>query len=129
MRFEEKGYSLTKKLTEIVDHLLAERIFKRQDAAPIRSACQNKSFLSSSIVSMNEYVHNFQNEPIDAKSACGLGGIRRLFGRYLKRGKRWPNRLKSSTVSCDALFTLPCAIQVGSGDSPPSLNALSSTIS
>lgn len=59
----ERGYSLTRKLTEIVDYLLANQIIQRQDAAPIRSACQNNSYISSSIVSMNEYVHNFQMNP------------------------------------------------------------------
>jgi hypothetical protein len=57
------GYSLKKKLMEIVEYLLQNNIISRQDAAPIRSAYQNDSFLASSIVSMNEYVHNFQMNP------------------------------------------------------------------
>jgi hypothetical protein len=57
------GYSLKKKLTEIVEYLLKNNAISRQDAAPIRSACQNDSFLASSIISMNEYIHNFQMNP------------------------------------------------------------------
>jgi hypothetical protein len=57
------GYKLTKKLIEIVEDLLAKNVFQRQDAAPIRAACQNNSFLASSVLSMNEYVHNFQMNP------------------------------------------------------------------
>lgn len=57
------GYSLKRKLTDITDHLVTSGTITKSDAAPVRSACQNDSFLAQTIVSMNEYVHNFKMNP------------------------------------------------------------------
>jgi hypothetical protein len=54
---------LSQKLLDVVSHLESTNVLSRQDAAPVRAACVKKSFLSTSVLTMNEYVHNYLMVP------------------------------------------------------------------
>ena len=62
---------LTQKLTAIVDYLEGQSVLSRQEAAPVRAACQKKSFLATSVLTMNEYIHNalMNPTPTDLRAA------------------------------------------------------------
>lgn len=51
--------NLSTKLLDIVGHLESTNVLSRQDAAPVRAACAKKSFLAISVLTMNEYIHNY----------------------------------------------------------------------
>jgi hypothetical protein len=55
--------NLAQKLLDAVDHLEGANVLSRQDAAPVKAACARKSFLATSVVSMNEYIHNYLMTP------------------------------------------------------------------
>jgi hypothetical protein len=52
--------NLTQKIESVTAHLIAAKKLSTQDAKPVRRACQRDSFLASSIILMNLYVHTFQ---------------------------------------------------------------------
>jgi len=54
---------LSQKMLEVVTHLEKLNALDRQDAAPVRAACARKSFLATSVLSMNEYIHNYLMNP------------------------------------------------------------------
>jgi hypothetical protein len=66
-----RGVTLSVKLNEIVAHLETQNLLSRQDAAPVKAACAKNSFLATSVVTMNEYVHNFllSPSPVDLLAA------------------------------------------------------------
>jgi hypothetical protein len=51
--------SLSAKLLDVVGYLESTNVLSRQDAAPVKSACAKKSFLAISVLTMNEYIHNY----------------------------------------------------------------------
>jgi hypothetical protein len=55
--------NLAQKLLDAVDYLEKADVLSRQDAAPVKAACARKSFLATSVVSMNEYIHNYLMTP------------------------------------------------------------------
>ncbi len=57
------GMTLSRKLTDIVANLEQNNILSRQEAAPVKSYCQKNSFLAPSVLTMNDYVHNFHLNP------------------------------------------------------------------
>jgi len=57
------GMNLSTKLTDIVAHLEQTNVLSRQEAAPVKAYCQKRSFLAPSVLTMNEYVHNFHLNP------------------------------------------------------------------
>lgn len=54
---------LSQKLLDTVTNLENANVLSRQEAAPIRAACARKSFLATSVLSMNEYIHNYLMNP------------------------------------------------------------------
>jgi hypothetical protein len=69
----QRGVTLSVKLNEVVTYLEAQNppLLTRQDAVPVKAACAKNSFLSTSVVTMNEYVHNFllSPRPVDLLAA------------------------------------------------------------
>lgn len=54
---------LSQKLLEAATNLETAGTLSRQDAAPVRAACERNSFLATSVLSMNEYIHNYLMNP------------------------------------------------------------------
>jgi hypothetical protein len=69
----QRGITLSVKLNEVVTYLETQNppLLTRQDAAPVKAACAKNSFLATSVVTMNEYVHNFliNPRPVDLLAA------------------------------------------------------------
>ena len=55
--------NLSQKLLDAVGHLENRNVLSRQDAAPVKAACAKKSFLAISVLTMNEYIHNYLMVP------------------------------------------------------------------
>jgi len=55
--------NLSTKLLDIVGHLESTNVLSRQDAAPVKAACAKNSFLAISVLTMNEYIHNYLMVP------------------------------------------------------------------
>jgi hypothetical protein len=54
---------LSKKLLDVTDDLVTRSKLTKQQAHPVRQACQGNSFLAASITTMNQYVHNPYSSP------------------------------------------------------------------
>jgi hypothetical protein len=67
--------NLSQKLLEAVDHLEGADVLSRQDAAPIKAASARKSFLATSVLSMNEYIHNYLMTPTPADLRTSWDGF------------------------------------------------------
>jgi len=58
-----RGPSLAQKIRSVKDYLVAASKLTRQDAQPVKRACENDSFMGPSVILLNEYVHTFQMSP------------------------------------------------------------------
>lgn len=65
------GTKLSKKLLDVVADMESKTLLSRQQAAPVKAACQKQSFLATSVTTMNEYIHSsFMNPtPTDLRAA------------------------------------------------------------
>jgi hypothetical protein len=55
--------SLAQKIESVRDHLVSANKLTKQEAQPVTRACQRDSFLGTSVILMNLYVHIFQMSP------------------------------------------------------------------
>ena len=55
--------SLAQKIRSVKDYLVATNKMTKQDAQPVKRACENDSFMGPSVILLNEYVHTFQMSP------------------------------------------------------------------
>jgi hypothetical protein len=67
--------NLSTKLLDIVGQLESTSVLSRQDAAPVRAACAKKSFLAISVLTMNEYIHNYLMIPTPTDLRAAWGGF------------------------------------------------------